>query len=118
MQKRLEDQTHQSASQVQSPRADRGCPKHTPDGINLTNLPRLRAKRRRQHCLEVYGAVKAYQKQTQTIDVNWLTVASRLLAHRLRTQATGRRVAELRLPDGTLTCQEGLIHHQFERFYS
>ncbi|KAJ1154816.1 hypothetical protein NDU88_007559 [Pleurodeles waltl] len=31
--------------------------------------------------------------------------AGRLLAHRLRTQATERRVAELRLPDGTLTCQ-------------
>ncbi|KAJ1117584.1 hypothetical protein NDU88_005782 [Pleurodeles waltl] len=43
--------------------------------------------------------------------------AGLLLAHRLHTQATERRVAELRLPDGTLTCQEELIRHQFERFY-
>ncbi|KAJ1109633.1 hypothetical protein NDU88_006993 [Pleurodeles waltl] len=44
--------------------------------------------------------------------------AGHLLAHELHTQATERRVAELRLPDGTLTCQEELISHQFERFYS
>ncbi|KAJ1192077.1 hypothetical protein NDU88_001389 [Pleurodeles waltl] len=29
-----------------------------------------------------------------------------------------RWVAELRLPDGTLTCKEKLIRHQFEQFYS
>ncbi|KAJ1138662.1 hypothetical protein NDU88_005043 [Pleurodeles waltl] len=41
-----------------------------------------------------------------------------LLAHRLCTQATEWRVADLRLPSGTLTCQEELFRHQFERFYS
>ncbi|KAJ1130198.1 hypothetical protein NDU88_008554 [Pleurodeles waltl] len=44
--------------------------------------------------------------------------AGRLLAHRLRTQATEHRVAELKLSDGTLTCQEEPIRQQFERFYS
>ncbi|KAJ1190596.1 hypothetical protein NDU88_007334 [Pleurodeles waltl] len=44
--------------------------------------------------------------------------AGRLLAHRLHTQATERRVAELKLSDGTLTCQEEPICQQFEQFYS
>ncbi|KAJ1098265.1 hypothetical protein NDU88_003381, partial [Pleurodeles waltl] len=44
--------------------------------------------------------------------------AGRLLAHRHHTQAKERRVAELRLSDGTLICQEELIHQQFERFFS
>ncbi|KAJ1217494.1 hypothetical protein NDU88_005088 [Pleurodeles waltl] len=39
--------------------------------------------------------------------------AGRLPPHRLRTKATERRVGELRLPDGTLTCQEELIRQQF-----
>ncbi|KAJ1167781.1 hypothetical protein NDU88_008170 [Pleurodeles waltl] len=42
--------------------------------------------------------------------------AGRLLAHRLHKQAAERQVAELRLPDGTLTCQEELIRQQFELF--
>ncbi|KAJ1083844.1 hypothetical protein NDU88_003999 [Pleurodeles waltl] len=44
--------------------------------------------------------------------------AGRLRAHRLRTQATERRVAEQRLPYETLSCQDELIRLQFERFYS
>ncbi|KAJ1186666.1 hypothetical protein NDU88_003447 [Pleurodeles waltl] len=37
--------------------------------------------------------------------------AGRLLAHRLHAQAMKQWVAERRLPDGTLTCQEELICH-------
>ncbi|KAJ1155016.1 hypothetical protein NDU88_007752 [Pleurodeles waltl] len=44
--------------------------------------------------------------------------AAHLLVHRLRSQAVGRRVAELRMPDGTLTCQEELILQQIEQFYT
>ncbi|KAJ1083081.1 hypothetical protein NDU88_003241 [Pleurodeles waltl] len=44
--------------------------------------------------------------------------AGQLLAHRLRTQATKHRVAELRLPDDTLSCQDEAIRLQFEQFYS
>ncbi|KAJ1197663.1 hypothetical protein NDU88_001519 [Pleurodeles waltl] len=44
--------------------------------------------------------------------------AGRLFALRLHIQATECRVAELRLPDGTLTCREEPIRQQFERFYA
>ncbi|KAJ1130365.1 hypothetical protein NDU88_008718 [Pleurodeles waltl] len=40
-----------------------------------------------------------------------------LLVPHLGMQTASRRVVEVHLPDGTLTCQEALILQQFERIY-
>ncbi|KAJ1117692.1 hypothetical protein NDU88_005889 [Pleurodeles waltl] len=82
--------------------------------------------------LAVRRQLTTHQKQLQALDDDKAVYAllwtnqtfyaggnrvDRLLAHRLCAQAMEWQVAELRLLDGTLTCQEELIRHQFERFY-
>ncbi|KAJ1167897.1 hypothetical protein NDU88_008282 [Pleurodeles waltl] len=83
--------------------------------------------------LVVRRQLRTLRKQLQTLDGNKAEYtllqtkqkyyaggnkAGHLLPHRLRVQAAGRRVVELQLPNGTWTCQEELILHQFEQFYS
>ncbi|KAJ1167697.1 hypothetical protein NDU88_008086 [Pleurodeles waltl] len=83
--------------------------------------------------LVVRRQLRTLRKQLQTLDGNKAEYtllqtkqkyyaggnkAGHLLPHRLRVQAAGRHVVELQLPNGTWTCQEELILHQFEQFYS
>ncbi|KAJ1210572.1 hypothetical protein NDU88_005934 [Pleurodeles waltl] len=78
---------------------------------------RLTALRKQLRALDGDRADNALLWTKQTFYVGG-DKAGRLLVHRLRMQATSRRVTEVHLPDGTLTSQKALILQQFKRFYS
>ncbi|KAJ1082995.1 hypothetical protein NDU88_003156 [Pleurodeles waltl] len=84
---------------------------------SLATMRQLTAHQKQLRALDEDKAVYALLRTKQKFYAG-KNRAGCLLAHRLRTQARERRVAELWLPDGTLICQEELIHQQFERFYS
>ncbi|KAJ1166457.1 hypothetical protein NDU88_006860 [Pleurodeles waltl] len=84
---------------------------------SLVTQRQIATLRKQLHALDGYRAEYALLRTKQRHYAGG-DRARHLLAHRLREQAAGRRVAELQLPDDTRTCREEQIVAQFELFYS